>query len=499
MCELCYYYLKDGFKSFQALSESGMHMAAQGNHTKGVRQILLRGIFWRILIIEGILLIWSLAYRLLTDHHAMSSDLVWYALRIVVLIAVIIGFIMVTFKVFLTKKIIQPLETIVSANQQLRENIPSARQINLPEETPKEIQEIVSTRAQMLDDIFKVSNERLNLVNFIKDTFGRYLSKKVVDEILESPEGQKVGGRRETVTILISDLRGFTSLSETKDPEEMVQLLNRYLERMTKVILKYDGMIDEFIGDAILTVFGVPEKRDDDPARAVACGLAMQNALRVLNEEMVEEGYPPLEMGIGINTGSVIVGNIGSEVRVKYGIVGAGMNMASRIESNSTGDQVLIGETTYEAVKETVTTQPAQTVMMKGLRKPLVYYPVVNIGAPYHITIQEPVEDQKGVKISLPFSCWKIEEKKIAEDPIFGETLQIGENFFYVMTEKPITPLTDVKLNFNFCTDAHCFDDIYAKVIDIDPEKENTVIRLRITSMNPEDKQILNKWIKEVS
>jgi hypothetical protein len=279
----------------------------------------------------------------------------------------------------------------------------------------------------------------------------------------------------------------------------MVQLLNRYLERMSKVILKYDGMIDEFIGDAILTVFGVPEKRDDDPARAVACGLAMQNALRALNEEMVEEGYPPLEMGIGINTGSVIVGNIGSEVRVKYGIVGAGMNMASRIESNSTGDQVLIGETTYEAVKEKVTTQPAQTVMMKGLRKPLVYYPVVNIGAPYHITIKASVKDQKGVKISLPFSCWKIEEKKIDEDPIFGETLQIGENFFYVMTEKPIAPLTDVKLNFNFCTDAHCFDDIYAKVIEINPEKENTISRFRITSMNPEDKRILNKWIKEVS
>lgn len=476
-----------------------MPIAAQNNHTRGVRQILLRGIFWRILIIEGILLIWSLAYRLLTDQFAMTLDLVWYTLRIVVLIAVVIVFIMVTFKIFLTKKIIQPLEAIVSANQQLRENIPSARQVNLPEDTPKEIQEIVLTRTQMLDDIFKVSNERLNLVNFIRDTFGRYLSKKIVDEILKSPEGQKVGGRRETVTILISDLRGFTSLSETKDPEEMVQLLNRYLERMSKVILKYDGMIDEFIGDSILTVFGVPEKRDDDPARAVACGLAMQNALAALNEEIVEEGYPSLEMGIGINTGSVIVGNIGSEVRVKYGIVGAGMNMAARIESNSTGDQVLIGETTYEAVKGKVTTQPVQTVMMKGLRKPLVYFPVVNIGAPYHIALEAVAKDQKGVEISLPFSCWKIEEKKIAEDPIFGETLRIGENFFSAKTEKPIPPLTDIKLNFNFCTDAHCFDDIYAKVIDMGQEKENTIGRFRITSMSQEDKQILNKWIKEIS
>ncbi len=471
----------------------------QENRAKGVRQILLRGIFWRILFIEGILLVWSLAYRLLTDHHATPADLFWYALRIIILIAVIIVFIMMTFKMFLAKRIIKPLEAIVAANKQLEESTSAARQIMLPEETPKEIQEIVSTRSRMLDDIFKVSNERLNLVNFIRDTFGRYLSKKVVDEILESPEGQKVGGRRETVTILMSDLRGFTSLSETRDPEEMVQLLNRYLARMSEVILKYDGMIDEFIGDAILAVFGVPEKRVDDPARAVACGLAMQNALRELNQEIVGEGYPPLEMGIGINTGSVIVGNIGSEVRMKYGIVGAGMNIASRIESNSTGDQVLIGETTYAAVKGNVTTQPAQTVMMKGLRKPLVYYPVIRMGAPYDVAIQEPDTTHEGVKISLPFSCWKIADKKIDGEAISGETVQMGENFFYAVTEKPISHLTDVKLNFNFCADAHCFEDIYAKVIENEREAEGSVRLFRITSMAQEDKKILNRWIQDVS
>jgi len=207
----------------------------------------------------------------------------------------------------------------------------------LPTDAPREIKEIVHSRAEMLKNILEVSKERLNLVNFIRETFGRYLSKKVVEEILESPEGQKIGGRRETVTILFSDLRGFTALSETKNPKEMVQLLNQYLERMSKVIIKYDGMIDEFIGDAILTIFGVPDKRDDDPARAVACGLAMQNALLELNTEIEKEGYPPLEMCIGINTGTVIVGNIGSEMRMKYGIVGSAVNTASRIESNTTG------------------------------------------------------------------------------------------------------------------------------------------------------------------
>ena len=291
----------------------------------------------------------------------------------------------------------------------------------------------------MLDTIFKVSDERLRLVKFIRDTFGRYLSKKVVDEILESPDGRKIGGRREAVTILMSDLRGFTSLSETSDPEDMVRLLNRYLERMSKVIMEYDGMIDEFIGDAILTVFGVPEKHESDPLRAVACGLAMQNALKELNDELVREGHPNLEMGIGINTGSVIVGNIGSEMRTKYGIVGTTINIASRIESNTIGGQVFIGESTYNLVKELVTVDPPQTIIMKGLKKPLVIYSVSEIGPPYNIKLDFPVSKGNGVEIILPFSFWKVVEgKKIADESLHGETITLNDSEITASIQPPL-------------------------------------------------------------
>ena len=229
----------------------------------------------------------------------------------------------------------------------------------------------------------------------------------------------------------MSDLRGFTSLFETKDPEELVLLLNRYLERMSKVLLGYDGMIDEFIGDAILAVFGVPEKRNDDPFRAVACALAMQNSLRELNDEIVKEGYPPLEMGIGINTGSVIVGNIGSEMRIKYGIVGATVNTAARIESNTIGGQVLIGEETYELVKGLVTIETPQTAMMKGLRKPLVSFPVTAIGPPYDIQLTPRTDSEKGVDINLPFHCWKVEKRKSPVSPC-GEKRRCCKKILFV-------------------------------------------------------------------
>ena len=456
------------------------------------------GVFWRILIIEGILLVGTLIYAALTEDKG-TIELVWYAIRIISLVAIIVLFMIVTLRSFLARKIISPLEAIAAADRRIEDNDLTARQVELPDGAAREFKEIVSSRSHMLGTILKVSEERLGLVNFIRDTFGRYLSKKVVDEILESPSGQKIGGHRETVTVLMSDLRGFTGLSENRDPEELVRLLNRYLERMSRIILDYDGLIDEFIGDAILTVFGVLEKRDDDPARAVACALAMQNALVELNEEITQEGYPPFEMGIGINTGSVIVGNIGSEVRAKYGIVGAAVNIASRIESNTVGGQVLIGESTYLLVKEFVTADPPHTVMMKGLKRPLVNYPVTAMGHPYNIKLDFQAGGEGGVEISLPFHCWKVEGKRIASESMSGETTLMNENLITASIEPHLEPLTDIKLIFDFCMDAHCFDDIYAKVLPFQDQKDKTLNRLRITSINQKDRDILSKWISEVS
>jgi class 3 adenylate cyclase/HAMP domain-containing protein len=465
--------------------------------TDSVRRVLIRGVFWRILIIEGILLVWSLFYSFFTGEHDSPEALIGYAFRILVLIGIIVLFVVVTFRRFLEKRIIQPLEAIVDANRQIQKGDASAKTVRLPDGTPREIREISSTRTRMLEEIFKVSEERLRLVNFIRETFGRYVSKKVVDEVLSSPEGQKIGGRRQHVTILMSDLRGFTGLSENRDPEKMVGLLNRYLGRMSEVILEYDGLIDEFIGDAILAVFGIPEARENDALRAVACGVAMQNALAALNAQIVQEGYPLLEMGVGINTGPVIAGNIGSEMRVKYGIVGTAVNVAARIESNTTGGQVLIGESTYESVKGHVVVEGAQTVMMKGLKHPLVYFPVRGVGPPYSLELKPQDKEKEEVAISLPFCLWPMDNKRVVDERIHGETLTIGENTITARLEKAVDSFSDIKLKFDFCLDAHCFEDVYAKVVAVERPGKETVAHLRITAIQASDKALLTRWIKE--
>ena len=192
-------------------------------------------------------------------------------------------------------------------------------------------------------------NAALELRNrFIRQTFGSYLSDEIVDAILEKG-GLKIGGEKRRATILMADLRGFTSLSERLPAQDVVAMLNIYLETMTEIIQKYQGTIDEFIGDAILVIFGAPILRPDDPQRAVACAVEMQLAVTSVNERNRRAGYPEVALGIGINTGEVVMGNIGSQKRIKYAVVGRAVNLTARIESYTVGGQIFISESTLEA------------------------------------------------------------------------------------------------------------------------------------------------------
>src|SRR5215510_11564338 len=177
---------------------------------------------------------------------------------------------------------------------------------------------------------------------FIRETFGRYVSEDVVAQLLDAPEGLELGGSKRKVTILLSDVRGFTALAECLEPQEVMTFLNRYLEAMVDIILAYRGTIIEILGDSLLVLFGAPLTHDDDAERAVACAFAMQLRLDDTNAPNRQAGLPEVEMGIGIHTGEVVVGHIGSQQRTKYGVVGSAVNLTGRIESYTTGGQILI-------------------------------------------------------------------------------------------------------------------------------------------------------------
>lgn len=221
---------------------------------------------------------------------------------------------------------------------------------------------------QQLKDSYQAL-ERRN--EFIRKVFGRYTSDEVVEALLDAPDGLKLGGEKREVTILMSDLRGFTALAERLEATEVVSLLNHYLSAMVEVIHRNGGTIDEIIGDAILVLFGAPVAMGNDPRRAVLCALGMQKAMADVNEENLRRGWPEIEMGIALHTGDVVVGNIGSTKRSKYGVVGRTINTTARIESFTVGGQIIVSPTLINAAGPGLILGEKVEVHAKGMKEPL--------------------------------------------------------------------------------------------------------------------------------
>ena len=212
---------------------------------------------------------------------------------------------------------------------------------------------------------------------FIRKTFGRYISDAIVDEILESPEGLKLGGDLRSVTLMMSDIRSFTTLVEHLPPEQVVKLLNRYLGKMTDIILEHGGTIDEFLGDAVLAAFGAPSNMADHAQRAVTCAIAMQAAMDEINSQNLEDGLPEIEMAIALNTGEVVAGNIGSERRSKYGFVGHEVNITSRIEDAALPNEILISERTLSCLDvRHFDVGASRSLKPKGIEETLAVFPI---------------------------------------------------------------------------------------------------------------------------
>ena len=220
-----------------------------------------------------------------------------------------------------------------------------------------------------LTESFNTMVEGLKEREFIRDTFGRYMDREIARELLRRPEAARLGGEKREVLILMSDLRGFTPLCETLSPEAVTGILNRYFAYMIDIIHNHHGIIVDFIGDAALVLFDpldspVASKATD----AVRCALEMQEIMEHFNDEEKDLGLPELYMGIGINAGEVVVGNMGSKARAKYGIVGAAVNFTHRIQSVAKKEEVVISEAVYEHLQRKIKVKRTFKTELKGIQ-----------------------------------------------------------------------------------------------------------------------------------
>ena len=285
-------------------------------------------------------------------------------------------------------------------------------------------------------ELIDVLNQQLEVRNeLLSKTFGMFFSDDIVNELLNKPDGLSPGGKKRNVTIMMSDLRGFTSISEKMDAQDLIGMLNHYLEKMTDVIQKRGGTILEFMGDGILSVFGAPVVSQTHAADAVAAALEMENAMDEINRWNKEREYPYLEMGIGINTGEVSIGIIGSEKRMKYGAVGNHVNLCSRIESYTVGGQVLISSDTREEISVPLVVEKEMTVRPKGTTDEIVLYHVTGLGEPYNIQTAPGNDELKKLHAPLPVCFFKLNEKQTMEKAYYGGILSVGHDSCVLETE----------------------------------------------------------------
>lgn len=342
----------------------------------------------------------------------------------------------------------------------------------------KEKQTLSTLLARTSEDLEKSSE-------IIKKMFGRYLSTEVMNSLLDNPAALELGGERRMVTIMISDLRGFSELSERLTPEQVVQMLNSYFEVMVDIILEHHGMINEIVGDALLVVFGAPQHMEDRTQQAVACAIDMQNAMAGVNEMNRSDGLPALEMGIGINETEVIVGNIGSSKRSKYAVVGSGVNMASRIESYSVGGQVLISESVQQSIGHLLRIDAQLEVNLKGPHETVRIYEVGGIAGDHNRTLNGTDPPLFHLARKIPLQYVILEGKNIGTQKFAGVINRLSTQCAEIRLAHPAPPLTNLRLELDEVDNRLSATFFYGKVLKSDRRIESHHL-IRFTSVPPE-------------
>jgi adenylate cyclase len=267
------------------------------------------------------------------------------------------------------------------------------------------------------------------------------------------------------VTILLADLRGFTTVAAKHPPDVVLEMLNRYLVRMSGIIYGNGGSIDKFMGDAIMVLFGAPITHADDVHHAVTCAVQMQIAMEELNRDHRERALPELFMGIGINTGTVLAGLLGSEAYSEYTVIGDEVNLASRIEAFSLRGQVLVSENTYRLCSDFIETEEALSVQVKGKTEPVLLREVRGIPS---LGLQVPraeIRRSPRVEVTIPFTFRRVENKIVLPAPSEGTTRDLSYHGLLAELGEPVAPMTDLRLELDLSLLGRKSTEVYAKVL----------------------------------
>jgi class 3 adenylate cyclase len=278
-------------------------------------------------------------------------------------------------------------------------------------------------------------------------SFARYAPEEIVREVAASGREAILSADRREVTALFGDLRGFTTMAEKLGPERVVSILNDHFEVLAGLVARHGGYVVDFLGDGLFAVFGAPEALDDHPGRAVACAIEMQLAREAQNREFFAKGWPPLEMGIGINTGPAVVGNMGSTLRTKYGVVGHPVNFAARIESFTVGGQVLVSDSTREALAERLDADGPLEAEAKGVAGSVRMWMVRRLEeGGSSLVVPSSVSDLIALASAVEVSLRPLRGKQIGTDTYPATLVKLGVSGGELDTQCPLAMFDAVQV-----------------------------------------------------
>lgn len=304
---------------------------------------------------------------------------------------------------------------------------------------------------------------------------------------------------KKNITILLSDIRGFSDIAESYPAADVVQMLNRYFEAMGDIISKYDGTIDKLMGDSILVVFGFPEERETDAENAVACAVEMQSAMSELNDMNRSLGMPDLFMGIAINSGSVVVGDLGSKHYHEYTIIGDEVNLASRIEAQCLRGQILISENSYALTKDFVEVGPPNRVEVKGARDAVDLYELHATSRPQAMEVPRR-EGRKSprVKANMPVAFQNLAGKIVLDENYYGEVIDISYHGLLIETSVQLGKSSEIKMALSFELFSDRTTDVYARIINTEQAGDKFRSSMEFTTIGTEGLSAIKQYVDNI-
>jgi len=349
--------------------------------------------------------------------------------------------------------------------------------------------QLLKSLSQLIDQ-FKDDSGRV----IINDEFNLALEKTVISS--QVPEET---AETKNVSILLSDLRGFTAMAEKYSPLTVIALLNRYFSKMSQIIDQHGGMIDKFMGDSIMVLFGANDEQSPDLPSILSCAIEMQIAMNEINEISQSLGMANLYMGIGINTGEVVAGTLGSDVYREYTVIGDHVNLVSRVEAHSLRGQILLSENTYELGKDFIDIGDVNEVHVKGKSIAVKMYELLAVKHPLRLEVpRREIRNSPRVEVNISLTYFLLEGKSVLTTAHTGNVIDISYGGLFVRTSEALEPFSEIKMNVSLSLMGTGTSEIYARVIHCHEFENHYESHLEFTAIDEQARKAIKAYVDKL-